>query len=48
MTNIPSNSKKPTGVMDISPLLKEVYPKPSKKKTKSKRYDRIRRMLENR
>lgn len=46
MTNIPSSNKKNRSVMDITPLLKEVYPRPSERKTKSKRYDRIRRMLE--
>lgn len=41
-----SPTSKSVSVMDISPLLKEVYPKPSKKKNKSKRFGRIQRLLE--
>jgi hypothetical protein len=33
-------------VSNLSPLLKEIYPKPRKKKGKSKRFDRIARMLD--
>ena len=32
--------------MDISPILKEIYPKPKKKKSKSKRFGRIERMMD--
>ena len=40
-TKIGSNTS-----MDISPLLKEVYPKAKKRKSKSKRWGRISRLLE--
>ncbi len=33
-------------VKALSPLLKGVYPTPRKRKTKSKRFDRIARLLE--
>lgn len=31
---------------DLAPLLKEVYPKPKKRKTESKRFARISRLME--
>jgi hypothetical protein len=33
-------------VMDISPILKEIYPSTKKKKSKSKRFGRIERILD--
>ena len=36
----------PKTSMDISPLLKDVYPKPEKRISKSKRFGRIKRLLE--
>jgi hypothetical protein len=41
-TNIKAGAN---SVESISPLLKEVYPKPRKKKGRSNRFDRIARML---
>lgn len=41
-----SNLNKPKSSMDISALLKEVYPKPKKRKTRSKRWHRIERVLD--
>lgn len=32
--------------LDISPLLKEIYPTPKKRKTRSKRFQRIARLLQ--
>jgi hypothetical protein len=44
-TNI-SSTQTPASAMDVSPLLKDVYAKPKKKKSRSKRYGRIARLLE--
>lgn len=42
-TNIKSGANT---AKSLSPLLKEVYPKPRKKKGRSKRFDRIARMMD--
>lgn len=43
-TNMPLKSKS-VSALDVSPLLKEVYPKPKKKKRRSKRFERISRLM---
>jgi hypothetical protein len=41
-----SNLGKSDSAMDVSPMLKEIYPPLKQKKTKSKRFGRIQRLLD--
>jgi len=46
-TNISSDKRESQSALDISTLLKGVLPEAKKKKSRSKRFERIARLLEN-